>query len=1148
MSEDAVLWVGRPQVLALRMDGLAEEDGEWELRSTRPDLLEVQGPVQVLAGQSHGFVRLHPRKVGEVDLVLGDEVLRVRLSEPAVSAFMRRPEPRIVGPSQGACVTGHFSVGVELPPGCDDSEVLLEVGGHAAVQPARRIDPARGPEQRFVFEVDAGDFPAGPLSVRAVHEVNGETFASEALGLTVLHPGADDVLRFELEETLDLERAEAFGPRQPAAAGDPLAEGGACVVLRQYDPTCVVPVDIPAAGRWQAFARLRGDLGAGGFPTVSLTSGTPNNYVAAARILDRQWHRLPIGGPVEMEEGEALLGLRLANAVQEGRRERRDLYLDQFELVRVPDSEDGAGQGMSMMSMAAAGPGGEGLWVGFHQVFDGLPLNGSMLIEGIANWAGGASHPAPWVELWIDGAPVAGQQTPQPIFRIDRDELGAGEHSVQLRASQPGRGGAETPIQTLVVADGVARSMERAQRRFGAYDDRWELTFPGDTQPDSPVGALAEPRDPVRAVLDLPEDLTGPWVVSLDARGPEAPAVARVAARIENAERTLAKDSLEVRNWWNERRLGTVDLPPGPKRLVLDVEPAAGADTGQNRLQIRSVIFEREAGADRLPPVARVLYPKAGQSVFGFDAVVVEASDNDRLQAVELLVDGRPTGLFGRIPAGAGYVVIPLLTGDLDPGEHSLSVRAYDRTRNQGDSLERTVQVLSQAPDEAGPYRRALHLLNRLAYGPDPRELAEILVLGEEAWLEQGLQPDCPGDRAARELPQAINGASIPYNPGQLALKTALVTDQPLRSRFVFFVDNHFSTWSGKTGRPSEWGDHRRYQELGLAPFSELLAAAATSPILLMYLDQERSFAGRLNENFARELLELHTVGVDGGYTQGEVTALAGLLTGMTVSQEAPPNGSGLYQQRVFRFAPDLSAEDGADILGMRFENARGNAAFERVEHVLSHLAAHPSTARNWSTKLAEHYAGLPAAPELVDALVQDFHASGGDPRSMLRTLVEHPAFWDSMQDPRMTTPLDYALRLGRTTVPRHLQGELNSFLDSSGMGLFDHATPDGYPEEDEEWIDTNALLSRWRVAQRVPWAVRRLAPDEVRQDYGEGRGRWRQRAIDHVAFGLTGSPLGEDSNGAALRFLETLEGQELWRQVDQLAILVTRLPEANLR
>jgi uncharacterized protein (DUF1800 family) len=1075
-----------------------------------------------------------------------------------------------VAPAEGAVVQGLTTVGVELHGVDADAavDVRLHVPGLGEIPPLARVGEGRGIERRYLFEVDAASVPEGAALLRLEAQLSGSglTIAGEK-PLLVRAVHGKDVQRAEAEAQLSTERPEGFGTRHPNVASDPDASGGMAVVLRGYGPTALHSFDLEEGGRYQPFVVARGSLGAGAYPSVAISLGSQDQRVGSVRVVADRWHRIPVGLPIELPAGDSILAVRHANPINEGRSQQRHLYVDSMELVRVsaPTEDSGGTSSMmsmepammsaSMMSMQMMGEAGDatpmlpgGLWIGFQEVFDGLPMNGDLRIEGKTSWRGGG--PVPRVALFVDGEAVGKLQGTEPVFELSRDELGPGRHGIQLRATQPGGRMAMTPVQTLEVLGRTGPQRASSVRRIGMADEAWVAT-----------GSLSRPTEPVTGTLELPESLAGPFEVRLDARGPGDSHHGEVSVRVEGApdaegiRPVLAEQRLEVKNWWNERRLGQMTFEEGPKRVVIEANPQPdGAASEKPQLYLRCLVFENLAlrpERDVSPPGASIAYPAEGGSIDPtLDAVVAHVFDDARVKSVELLVDGRAVSSFARVRQGVGYAVLPLFSHRLSAGEHELRVRAFDEAGNEAESSVRSIQVPASDASEPSRFTRAVHLLDRLGFGPDPAELAEVLVHGEDAWMDRELDGEGPGHRTARGRARSNLGAAIPYGASSLALQVALSTDQPLRERFALFLDNHFSTWAGKTGMPSEWGDHRRYQEAGLAPFRQLLDVALTSPVMLVYLDQQKSFRGRLNENLARELLELHTVGVNGGYGQDDVTALASLLCGLTVAEEAPPDGSGQYLSRVFRFAPDLADPAAQTVMGKAFGEAHTPVeAYRRFESVLDHLASHPMTAQFMAKKFAEHFVSVPAPADLVSELARVFEASGGDPKAMLRAIPQHTDFWTAMDTPRVTSPLDFGLRFARATAPKHLHSQVDTLLKSSGMGLFDHPTPDGYPEEDEAWIDSNGLLARWRLAQSVTWAARALAPEEVRRgDVGDSLASWSERAIDHAAFRLLGKRLSEESRLAAVDYAREIGEEPLWKRVDQLCVLLTRFPEANLR
>ena len=286
--------------------------------------------------------------------------------------------------------------------------------------------------------------------------------------------------------------------------------------------------------------------------------------------------------------------------------------------------------------------------------------------------------------------------------------------------------------------------------------------------------------------------------------------------------------------------------------------------------------------------------------------------------------------------------------------------------------------------------------------------------------------------------------------------------ENPLLARMTEFWFNHFNVFVGK-GAVRPFVGHYAVnvaRKHALGKFEDLVLASARHPAMLLYLDQAQSVApgtrgqgGRsngLNENYARELMELHTLGVDGGYTQTDVRELARLLTGWTV---APQEESG------FRFAPRLHDRGDKSVLGRRFS---GGGEQEGVEAIRM-LARHPQTAQRVSLRLAQFLVADQPAPALVQRMAQTFVATQGDIRAMLRVVLESADFWDPGSR-LFKTPLDYAcsclLATDAAQDKRHLQLALG-FLNNAGQPLHGWQTPDGYKFDTATWLVPEALTRR---------------------------------------------------------------------------------------
>ena len=256
--------------------------------------------------------------------------------------------------------------------------------------------------------------------------------------------------------------------------------------------------------------------------------------------------------------------------------------------------------------------------------------------------------------------------------------------------------------------------------------------------------------------------------------------------------------------------------------------------------------------------------------------------------------------------------------------------------------------------------------------------------------------------------------------------------------------------------------------------FADMLKAVIRHPVMLVYLDQLQSVGPNsmaakrrnrltgLNENLARELLELHTLGVDGPYTQTDVREVANLLTGLSFDE-----------QRGFVFRAPM-AEPGAEtILGKRYGG--GQPSIADIDDMLEDLALHPATAYHIATKLAVHFVADQPDAGLVDALRDSYAATGGNLAAVYETLLAHPAAWDP-EPGNVKQPIDFVTssiralgvtenRLKAAPV-RHLHGGLALPMVMMGQAWENPLGPDGWPEDDGEWITPQ------RLAARLQWAM----------------------------------------------------------------------------
>lgn len=398
----------------------------------------------------------------------------------------------------------------------------------------------------------------------------------------------------------------------------------------------------------------------------------------------------------------------------------------------------------------------------------------------------------------------------------------------------------------------------------------------------------------------------------------------------------------------------------------------------------------------------------------------------------------------------------------------------------------------------ADPHRWLVEQLGRFNPSPAPvRSLpgspALITMLREarddrreakrEAEDTDGKSDIAPELRPYRALRDAYGAAAA------VRTNLALTTPAPFVERLVHFWANHFAVSIDKLVAIGLAGafEFEAIRPNVLGKFADLLLAVERHPAMLLYLDQAQSvgpdsmlgqIAARrgnsrgLNENLAREILELHTLGVRSGYTQEDVTELARALTGWSVG--------GLAQQPLLRgpgpgywFATPIHQPGDRKVLGRQYR--QGGEA--QGEAILRDLAHHPATARHIATKLARHFAGDEPPAALTTRLEQAFLSSEGDLPTVYRALIDSPEPWNG--PPKFRTPWDWTLAslraVGLTSLPAALSaGTLNQL----GQPIWRPGSPAGWDDTAPSWAGPDALYRRVEVAERI---ASRTAPLDAR-------------------------------------------------------------------
>jgi len=378
-----------------------------------------------------------------------------------------------------------------------------------------------------------------------------------------------------------------------------------------------------------------------------------------------------------------------------------------------------------------------------------------------------------------------------------------------------------------------------------------------------------------------------------------------------------------------------------------------------------------------------------------------------------------------------------------------------------------------------------------LKMSPEDQRAVESSLKGDKRdEFMEGMKPQQRETLMALNNPQQVVTSELV----QSKLLRAIYSDRQLEEVMTDFWFNHFNVFIGKGPDRYMLTGYERdvIRPRALGKFEDLLVATAQSPAMLFYLDnwlsvgpnsdfangiprrnnnynwrrpprprrppqakQAKRKRGGLNENYGRELMELHTLGVNGGYTQKDVTEVARVLTGWTLKQ--PRQGGG------FQFEERMHEPGDKNVLGHRIKS-NGEKEGREVLHI---LARHPSTAKFISTKLAMRFVSDNPPPALVNRMAQTFLKKNGDIREVLKTMFDSPEFWaPESYRAKVKTPLEFvvsAVRASGADVSDALP--LARQLQTMGMQLYGMQPPTGYSMKADAWVNSSALLGRMNFA-----------------------------------------------------------------------------------
>jgi uncharacterized protein (DUF1800 family) len=422
---------------------------------------------------------------------------------------------------------------------------------------------------------------------------------------------------------------------------------------------------------------------------------------------------------------------------------------------------------------------------------------------------------------------------------------------------------------------------------------------------------------------------------------------------------------------------------------------------------------------------------------------------------------------------------------------------------------------VSGAATSSDTTEKQLHVLNRVTWGANTSSARELAATGAERYIDRQLRPaptavlppavqaqidaltisQRPLDGLLAELEQrrrdalAIGDAAdkklaqqayqqeltrLGREAATRAILRALYSPDQLQEQMTWFWMNHFSVFQFKNNVRPMLGD---YEEQAIRPhalgrFRALLGATVRHPAMLRYLDNAQNAANRINENYARELMELHTLGVGGGYSQRDVQELARILTGVgiNIGSDTPkirPERQGDYVRRgAFEFNPNRHDYGDKVFLG---GTIKGRGLGE-VDEALDRLARHPSTARFVSRKLAVYFVADDPPQALVERMAQAFQASDGDVAATMRVMLRSDEFAASLGR-KFKDPVHYvisAVRLAYDDRPILSTAPMMNWLNRMGQGLYNRQTPDGYPLTQEAWASAGQMTTRFEIARAI--------------------------------------------------------------------------------
>jgi len=408
-----------------------------------------------------------------------------------------------------------------------------------------------------------------------------------------------------------------------------------------------------------------------------------------------------------------------------------------------------------------------------------------------------------------------------------------------------------------------------------------------------------------------------------------------------------------------------------------------------------------------------------------------------------------------------------------------------------------------------------LALVDALTWGANQSTMSALQALGRDKWLQSQLHPG-PGNRLPNAVRQQIDAQAVSRRTAmqlatdfdamariangivdpdqQVAARNAfqaamtdmarqaasasilrdLYSPDQLLERMTWFWFNHFNVHQAKADLRALVGDYERnaIRPHALGKFRDLTMATLRHPAMLRYLDNADNAVGHINENYAREIMELHTMGVGSGYTQQDVEQLARILTGAGIDRnqeppKVPPEQQHLLiREGLFEFNPVRHDFGDKTFLGKPIKGS----GYDEIAQAVEILCAHPATAQHIARQIAVYFVADDPPKALTDRMAQTFARTGGDIAAILDTMIRAPEFAAAMGT-RFKDPVRYvlsAVRLAYDDKPIVNTVPIQNWLNRLAEGLFNHPTPDGYAMESATWDSSGQMVTRFEIARQI--------------------------------------------------------------------------------